>query len=507
MDFQASATLDVTDGPTGAGTSFGYATPTAAVMLANMHQGLTVEYKVNDGSWVRLDGSAGVELQLNMAADMLRVRRTTLGGGAITVGLLTKPRTVAGPIFQAYHCSNITALGDSIAQQNSNAPADGSCNKMARGPVAYMLAYLGQPWDFQPSDNFAVFGSTMEAILYSQLPAMLAANKTRRYTRAFISCLTNDANILRPIGESKELFLKLVHALRDAGIIPVHTGVRPRGTDIAMTAQKRMNAQLNEWLYQLSAVGLIEFIDSTGVYADNSTAFGNALTALMYDSGTNNLHPGERGACLEGRLMADYYAARGVAPQLHFALSQSDVFDRTENPQGVAFKVANPTLQGGTTAPTGMLTGGGTWSKVTRALPNGQTRSDPSCVLAASTVHYLFDDWTATGAFAVNEPQPGEIYEARAKVVVASGVNLKSVTLRGVTSDGVTSKAYYDLFAGATASLPDGDHVLYLKTPRFVIPPYAGTGNASVFARAECETLAGGAGTFGAQAFELRKVG
>jgi lysophospholipase L1-like esterase len=434
-------------------------------------------------------------------------------GSGRTVGYIPSSQVATDPdnnkvVFtgmqSAYYGRNICILGDSIAQQNTVPNGSGN-SYLQRGPVSWMMSYLGFPWEFQPTDNFAVFGSALDVIIRDQLPAMLVSHATQKYARCFLSCGTNDTNGLAfTLDQIKANFTTLFNTLRTNGIVPVHTGIRPRGVDASNTNQKLMNLALNEWLYQQSLSGKIEFIDCTAVYADNSTAFGNCITGLMYDA---NLHPNSRGACLEGRTMADYYVAAGIVPQMRFATVQNDIFDRVYNPSGVAYNLANPLLQGGTTAPSGMTTSGGTWSKVVRNLANGQVRSDPSCVMAASTTHYLYDDWVASGAWAANQLQPGDIVEMRAKITIVGGVNVQGPALSFTANDGVASTITVGLFNGdPTVSIPDGNHTLWIKSPKTVIPPYSGSGDMSVYAQMKCVTNAGGSGTFTVQGFELRKV-
>lgn len=412
---------------------------------------------------------------------------------------------IVGEGTPALYGSNVCVAGDSIAQQNSNIIGL-SVNTLQRGPIAWALSYLGHPWDFQPADNFAVFGSTTDAIIATQLPVLLAAHRTKKYTRCFLSNFTNDTNSgAFTLAQIKSNGMTLFNALRSVGIIPVHTGVRPRGKDVATTPAKQQNADINEWLYGLGQQGIIEYIDVTATYADNSTAFGNVLSTMVYDYATSALHPNGTGANLEGQVIAQWYQARGIAPQLKLATMQNDVFDRVNNQRGVAFGNANPLMQGGTTAPTGMTTSGGTWSKVNRTMPNGQMRSDPTCALAASTTHFLYDDFVASGNWSGTQLATGDIMEGRAKVVITGGVNITSVSLLLVTNDGTTTNLCNALGADY-APLPDGNHTLYLKVPRVAIPAYSGTGNASIFMRAIATTGATGAGTFTVQGFEPRKV-
>lgn len=418
---------------------------------------------------------------------------------------------------KAYYGSNVLVMGDSIAQNNSNIIAGTKPNTfnysfLQRGSISNMLSFLGFPWEFQPEDNFAVFGTTLDAIIANQLPVVLTAHSTKKYTRAFMSIFTNDTNALVSMDIIQGRALTLFRALRNVGIIPVIVGVRPRGRDGAITIPKQQNMLINEWCWQLSLTGYIEYIDISEIHADNSTAFGNILAANVYDGASPALHLNGLGATLEGQVMANYYIAKGIVPGIKFATQQGDQFDRTNNIRGAAFKNANPLLQGDTGGaahqPTGMATSGGTWAKVNRTIANGQVRTDCQCTLAASTLHYLYDDWTnvGLGAWPVTALQPGDIIEARAKVVVASGVNIQNLQLRLSENDGTNSLIHYDCFNDAS-SVPDGSYTRYFKTPRIAIQTYSGAGDANIFARMECQTNAGASGTYTIQNLEVRKVG
>ena len=415
---------------------------------------------------------------------------------------LVGPDGVGYPV-PTQRAARVAIMGDSIASQNTSTSATTN-HKRLHGYLSWALAFLGQPWEFTAADNFAVAGSTLGVILANQLPALKAAVQAgTRYQRVFISAGTNDTNASRALADIKADYQALFNGIRGLGAIPVCHGILPRGADASLTTAKKLNMQLNEWLAQQAEAGLIEFIDVGESVADNSTAFGNALTTCMYDSGTVNLHPNARGAFLIGKAISAYYKARGIAPGLKVATQAGDVFDRTNNPYGSLY--SNPLLQGGTTAPTGMSTSGGTWSKVNRTLDNGQVRTDCQCVLAASTTHYLYDDWVTTGDWASTELQPGDVIEARAIIAVTSGVNINAIYLKHTENDGVTAFDATDLHS-ADAGLPDGTYELHLKTPPITVRAYGGSGNASIFTRLDVVTAAGASGTAVVKAFEARRI-
>lgn len=432
---------------------------------------------------------------------------STVFARAVTVDAAYSLSSVSGggAFADALAPGNMCIIGDSIAQQNSNILGDGTSNYMSRGPITWMSMILGWPWEWQPADNYAVFGTTMDVIIAGQLPLVLAAQAAgANYKIAFVSCGTNDTNADVPLSTIKTQIDTIFDTLLNVGIVPVHVGIRPRGNDASLTTRKQANHHINEYLYKKFLDRKCIFIDVGAAHADNSTAFGNMLTANAYDSPP--LHPNTWGAYYEGQQLASWFQDRGVRPNIHFANRQADVFDRTNNPTGVAFNLPNPLLQGGTTAPSGMATTGGVWSKVSRTLPNGQTRSDPSCVMAASTLHHLYDDWIGTGAWSAAQLQPGDIIEARAQISITSGVNLALTQLRLSETDGVTSRSRYCAAAQDVLLPPMAAQTLYLKTPRHTINPYAGSGNVNVFSRVEVQTAAAGAGTFAVQQLELRKL-
>lgn len=77
----------VSSGPGSAGDLINYSNATAAVTLANTHQFIDVEFRVNGGTWQRLAACGSIELALNMAGDNVRVRRTALEGGVVAMSL------------------------------------------------------------------------------------------------------------------------------------------------------------------------------------------------------------------------------------------------------------------------------------------------------------------------------------------------------------------------------------------------------------------------------------
>jgi lysophospholipase L1-like esterase len=394
---------------------------------------------------------------------------------------------------------NICVCGDSTANQNT--AKSGNNTYFKNGPVVTMLDYLGWPVNFDHEDNYGIGGSTTRECIDDQLPLIKEAHRTKQYKYCFVSTGTNDGN--KTLATRLSDTLELVTEIRKMGIIPVSVGIRPKGADAADTTQKQNARSVNKYLYQLAGMGYLIYVDVTSVYADISTAFGNMLTATSND----NLHPNFWGAMLEGKLLADTVGSLLGVNTLKFATEQADGFDRLENPYGITQASPNPLLIGGTTAPSNMGSSGGTWSKSTFALANGQTRASVQCILAASTTHYLFQTWTATGNWTASQMKYGDIVEAYAKIKVVDGVNIQRIVVYASESDGTTTSIAYGGTDGTTtANLPDGTYTLIRKSPRLILKPYAGTGNRTVSMRIQLITSSGGSGTVTIEGFELRPV-
>lgn len=410
----------------------------------------------------------------------------------------------------------VACAGDSIAAINIFT-SSGAQRKSSRGALNWAQAFLGQPWDFQIGDNFAVSGSTSDNLNTVQVPAIVQAKNSgaRNYTHCYISTGTNDYTVSSlSAAETLANIESACEKLLSAGILPIHTGVRPRGVDASVQTFKQVAKSVNKGLDLLARRGLLLYIDVTELYADNSTAFGNIVTSLSYD----NLHPNSSGAVLEGWAIAQYLKDFGVTSKIKFATTQDDVFNRTLNPYGCIGTItsgtitANPLLQGGTTAPTSMATTGGTWSKVNRTLSNGQVRSDPRVTLAASTTHTLTNDCIGTGAFTASQLQPGDYVEAVCLIKLGTGTTaagINRINLQVIANDGTTSFDYNDLQfdLGDTTALPiAGTEFMWLRSPRVLVPAWSGSGNHYIRTRLNIGTTAAGAGTIDVLAFDTRPV-
>jgi hypothetical protein len=410
-----------------------------------------------------------------------------------TVSMLKSPRKAA-------------LLGDSIVAQNLEVSGGGSYYR-GKGYLSWALARLGWPWDLQWSDQYAVGGTTIEVMLADQLPLLKSGHALYDYDRCFISCGTNDSNGGATISKMIEDASRLIGEIGALGITPVHIGILPRGTAGGMTDAKRKNVRFNDWLANYAAkTGNLEFIQSAcESVANNADANGYILASMSADA----LHPNDLGGFCIGEAMYQYYAGMGLPSALQFAQSQADQYDATYNTSGVVFASPNPIMLGGTTAPTGMSSAGTnyTWAVGTRTLFNGQTKPVVGCTIAGATTNgYLYDDISAAGGWDTEAIQEGDQVYAQAivEITTAGAGILPFLTI--AESDGVSSSESGCLKKSTAdvGTLPTGT-ILTLRTPNHTVKPYAGSGNASLFAKLNITSPAA-AGAISVRAFEMRKV-
>jgi hypothetical protein len=172
----------------------------------------------------------------------------------------------------------------------------------------------------------------------------------------------------------------------------------------------------------------------------------------------------------------------------------------------VVFDSPNPTLQGGTTAPTGMTCTGGTWACGTRTLSNGQTKPQITCDLAASTTHFIYDDALGTAGWDSENIREGDWLYGVCELELVNVTNLTSCALELVESNGVNTTTAADLGAGTGAIGATGASLtLYTMTPPIQMRPYGGSGNASAFLRQRIITGSGETGDVRIKGFEMRK--
>jgi hypothetical protein len=134
--------------PVAASSVIPYDGPTTSVSIANTSTAQAIEYQVGGGAWQRLDGSGGVNLAVNLAADKVRLRRAALAGGDIKV-VVTAERGFDSGLTQAWAPvgSSIMCLGDSITYTGC-APEGLPPNEAVRAyfPALVNLAPGGRPF-------------------------------------------------------------------------------------------------------------------------------------------------------------------------------------------------------------------------------------------------------------------------------------------------------------------------------------------------------------------------
>ncbi len=392
-----------------------------------------------------------------------------------------------------------------MAQQTQNGPTNFLFNGI--GSLTHFFALAGWPWRWDIASNFAVGGTTTDLVLSDQVPQILASHALDPIDTIFCAMGTNDFGYGLTMQQSIVNMDAIFDALTSSGIKVVVESITPRGVDAAMSNGKRFNLRLNKWLEQQGLLGRINFIDITAALADTSTAFGNAVPALTYDPSVA-LHPNTRGAKIIGQMYYDYFSKANLLPTVTFVTQPSDIYDSAINTTGNLFD--NPFLQGGTTAPTGYTTSGGTWVGSNITLPNGQIKRVWTVTLAANTNHFLYRDLLAAAAWSDSDRiQVGDKLEARAKIKVTGATGLRNVLLLLSENNGGGGLTYRCLSDNTVNELNsmDGTYEYTLKTPICVVRNYNGSGSCSVFVRMQFITEASGvAGTCTVESFELRKV-
>lgn len=409
-------------------------------------------------------------------------------------------------------------MGDSIAGQCSSVTST-TRYLNAKGFLPQLLMRLGFPASFEPEDNFAIAGANSSQMLDvgGQVDQIVASATASPIERMFISMGTNDPGNGLTYAQTISNLANIFRRLRDAGMIPVYTCVLPRGNDGAITTAKRTNMAVNSWAHEFAAANSWMEVIDCGVYlANGANAFGNILTAHADGS---FLHPNDTGAELMAVAMEEYYVQRGLGRLWRPLTQRGDVYDATNNPWGVCFEGASPFLTGTGGALAGGATGqvpdghtgtAGTWSKGSITLPNGATRDTAIVAVGSSLAHHLYDDATATGAWATEGPLPGDRIYAAARVRLQNTASVTQFKLTLAESDGSGTTQTAEcgnqdsttpgkLNVGATAK------EFWLITPTLTVRPYSGGGNCSMYARMQITTGAAAAGSMEVLEMVMRK--
>jgi hypothetical protein len=392
-----------------------------------------------------------------------------------------------------------------MAQQTQDGPSNFIFRDI--GYLTHFFALNGWPWRWDMSSNFAVGGTLTAAVLSDQVPAVLASHAIDPIDTIFAAMGTNDTYATIPYATTVANMDAIITAITSAGIKMVVESIMPRGTDASLFTAKQVTMRLNKWLEDQHLAGRITYVDITQIMADNTTAFGNAIAGQTYDPPTA-LHPNTKGAKLISRVFDAYFKGK-LNPSITYVTQAADVFDAVNNPRGSLFD--NPLMLGGTTAPTGYTTSGGTWGATDNVLPNGQTKRVWGVALLNNTTHFIYRDLVRSGSAwqVADRPQVGDKIEGRCRIKVTSATGLRSVRFFIQESDGATNRTYQCLSNSTANELNsmDGTYTYDLKTPVCTIRPYSGSGNVSVFIRCEFITEASGAGgTVSVESFEARKV-
>jgi len=397
----------------------------------------------------------------------------------------------------------MVTLGTSVIQQQTQ-----SNSYAESGSISIALARSGWPFKFEPEDNFAVFGTEVQAIIDNQLPAIIASHAIDPIYIACASIGGNDARAGTPIADITAGIDTVIDTLTGLGIRMVFELLNPYGKDTSIVDLKKVPMQINDYLISKAADGVIDVVDNRLSLLDTSNEYNNALESLTYDSNGSNLHPNGRGAVILSDKWADYFAQ---FPSLAKVSKQEiDKFDEVYNKTGNILN--NHTLNGSGTAPDSFTSGGSTWSNIGGTLANGQAVNVWSHTLAPNTSPFLYNDYLNTGAWGAGDKlQEGDKIYLLITVELDNVNGVRSLNTQLTENDGSTQ---YTVRGNAKALQENASNTfdngysgeLLIKTPTLTIHPYSGSGDTNIFTRLNIEATATASGAIKVSSWEVKKV-
>ncbi len=379
--------------------------------------------------------------------------------------------------------SSIDVAGDSLSAQNNDAASDRSYNEAA-GSVTWANVLSGQRLDLDvpgfgdTGNNFAVGGDTTVDMI-----ALLPLMKSSSSKWIFFTIGTNDTNNLGyTYSEIAANLTTIFDTLLSVGKLPVVTVILPRVWDDPIKRQKaqRLCHFVRNWNKNNPTKRGIVVIDPTRYMADAANANGEPLSGITGDG----VHSTPAGAYLHGK--AIYEAMRDFLPPREeiVCLSNADVYDATNNPNGNLLTNGMMASTGGT-AGTGvsgdistdwtMDRGSGTGITAVGAKSgyklDGTAGSAQEFLLSTASAGAATDLMYFRQHLASNYAE-GDIVRAAIEVtcydVIGSNFYGLSLTLR---SEGGTTKTVRDLDRyDATRLMPSEAWTGVLLTPKLVVP-------------------------------------
>lgn len=414
----------------------------------------------------------------------------------------------------------IACFGDSISEQNTKAATGATMDSFAAiGYLTQAVALLKGRVRFTNALNFGEGGDTT-ALMLARLDTVVQSDA------GIVTVLggTNDVVQVTPVSYSAIVSnLEAIYTgLLEAGKTVIAIPILPRSgwsssPDIPTSRRKLL--RVNRWIRNFAYSKPHEnfYVADGDIAVMNwASSDGDPLSLATYDG----LHPQGRGAQW---IAAALYPIldRILPPRIDQVVSPADLY-HADNPTG-ALNV-NPRMGGsGGTVGTGFsgtvsanyTTGryvGSTFQATASvvSLPGDNGGSALQLVLGASGAGAsterlrVFQVITTSSGFASGDTVYGEIELDQADLV-----NVQYISCQVLDNDGVSQKNYYGLYAyadvddreAATASR-------VIRTPEFVIAPYAGSGTQQLAIYLLIDAACGTApsGTITVKAMALRKV-
>tara|TARA_R100000541_G_scaffold13443_2_gene22435 strand:- start:363 stop:1676 length:1314 start_codon:yes stop_codon:yes gene_type:complete len=386
----------------------------------------------------------------------------------------------------------LALMGTSLMEQQTS-----SVGYANNGSISIALARLGWPFDFQPSDNFAVFGTTIDLIVQNQLPALVASHETDPISIVCVSAGGNDTRIATPIADVTAGIDTIIDTLKILGITVIFEMLNPFGkdTDTANESAKRKALYINNHLKNRYLNGDIELVDNTKVLLDTTSVYGNAIESLTYDSSTSNLHPNSRGAYLLSAKWVEVLSKHSSYKK-EVSINPVDFYDGVNNPYG---NVLTNTPLSGTGANPDSFSSSGGWANDPVVNSSGQNINSWKLDLSADLTGHLYDDYLGGAGWQQSDRiAEGDVIEFYIKVRLENCVGIKSLEGRIVENDGSAATTRYSNAVTTSDILTpqfDGESVeLVLKTPKLTVRPYSGSGSVNFFTRLNiaCDSVSSG---------------
>ena len=411
----------------------------------------------------------------------------------------------AGVGYTGSRQMTLVFVGDSLAANNYVSTSNTFTNFAAEGQFNWANALLGAP--FRVIGSVADGGKTAAQVLAEQIPAIAAL--TVKPSHVFLSCGVNDIYAAtRTATDVLNDIAAIVMSLLGMGIVPIYSTVMARSYSSAplLAAHLTLNDGLRQFA-QNNPGGI--FWDAFQVTVAPASTQCAGRSGWYYDSAPN-LHLNNVGA---------YYVGKKLAAVLRPLLRQSAVLPAGDEnyTNGGSFNLLdNPMLLGTAVAPSTGGTGSGPAGFVIQRAAGTPTWTttmvditDPDTGLVigkgiqlAITAGAANDEIQIISSNFAARMSAGQVYEAEARVSLASPVNVDRIRLRANCDSGSSESGWCLTGTQTLGNIPEAFGPLTLRTRQITALAAPITGQFDCRIRFS----AAGSATFTVSAPRLRQV-